>query len=327
MKTWKPKFNHVIAATLVTSAGFGVLVSGRPNAQDQLLRGHHEWVGAVSFTPDGRGIVSGAGNHEITSETKLWNLRTSQADDLRGHTGSVELIAFSPDGAQLATAGYDQTIRLWDVRRGYRPMGMLAGHNGAIRHLAYSADGATLVSAGDDQIVMFWDVASGKERSRLTGYDVLALAPQIGCFATREPGEGKIAIRNLATGEPRGFLEVDNGWTMCATFSPDGQTFAVGGFDRMIGIYQLAAAKPSSSLSGHREYLIAIAFSPDGRWFASASQDRTVKIWDLKTGREKCSLIGHTGPVTSITFAPDSRRLVSGSYDKTIRVWDLAAYH
>ncbi len=325
MKIWKPTPFNMLGAALVTSAGFGALLWGPQDKKNQLLLGHREWVGAVSFTPDGRGIVSGAGNHELSTETKLWNLSSSQARELIGHSGSVEAIAFSPDGTQLATAGYDQTIHLWDVRQGYRAICTLPGHDGAVRLLAYAPDGATLISAGNDNTVRFWDVANGKERSRLQGHDVVALAPRIGCFATREIGKGTIAIRNLATGEACETLEIDNGWVMCAAFSPDGRTFAAGGLNWSVRIYQLAAANRSSLLSGHQDYIIAIAFSPDGRWFASASQDRTVKIWDLKTGQEVRTLVGHIGPVTSVAFAPDGKRLVSGSYDKTIRVWDLEA--
>ena len=256
----------------------------------------------------------------------MWNLSSDRARELIGHTGSVEAIAFSPDGTQLATAGFDQTIRLWDVRQGYKTIGTLPGHDGVIRLLAYATDGRTLVSAGNDHVIKFWDVASAKERRRLEGQDALALAPQRNCFATRESGaKAIITVRDLATGEPREELQAGDCYTMCGAFSADGQMFAAGGFDSGVIVYPLAAASQPTLLTGHQAYIIAVAFSPNGKILASACQDRTVKIWDLRTGRELRTLVGHTGPVTSVAFARDGKRLVSGSYDKTVRVWNLEA--
>ena len=34
---------------------------------------------------------------------------------LREHTGPIRAICFRPDGNQLATAGIDRTIKLWDA--------------------------------------------------------------------------------------------------------------------------------------------------------------------------------------------------------------------
>src|SRR5260370_30411832 len=65
--------------------------------------------------------------------------------ELKGHTALIYHVAFSPDGKLLATAGFDNLIKLWEWPSG-KEVRTLTGHTGPVYCVAFHPNGSTLAS-------------------------------------------------------------------------------------------------------------------------------------------------------------------------------------
>lgn len=111
------------------------------------------------------------------------------------------------------------------------------------------------------------------------------------------------------------------------TFSPDGQTLAVGsGPASRFGDVKLFNTKDGSLIRDfgeiHSDTVLDIAFTPDGQQLASCGADKLVRIFELSSGKQRLALEGHTHHVLSVAWQDSGRVLASASADGTIKIWD-----
>jgi WD40 repeat protein/serine/threonine protein kinase len=112
-----------------------------------------------------------------------------------------------------------------------------------------------------------------------------------------------------------------------ATFSPDGQTVAAGGVDRIVWIWETATGKVTHRLEGHTGTVRDLAFAPDGRLLITVGDDGIGNIWNTTTGKRVTKLVGHDRPLTTVAFSPDGCLIATGGKDEpNVNLWDTAKF-
>ena len=79
---------------------------------------------------------------------------------------AIDDLAANPQLNMAATANFDATVRLWDVRTG-KLLRKVLGHNDSVLGVSFSRDGRFLASAGLEGTVIVTDVATGRPVSTI----------------------------------------------------------------------------------------------------------------------------------------------------------------
>src|SRR5262249_48686770 len=111
---------------------------------------------AVTFTPDGRQIVSGG----IDGKIRFWDTADGHSNEVfQAHTSCVNVLVYSPSERLLASASCDHTVKLWDAAT-HELVATLQPQLKEVMTIAFSPDGSQLAVAGNSPRVQVWDVAS-----------------------------------------------------------------------------------------------------------------------------------------------------------------------
>ncbi|WP_170159610.1 WD40 repeat domain-containing protein [Calidithermus terrae] len=251
------------------------------------LEGHSSKVAQVSFSRDGRQVISRYEGSRVRRFDLATGRYLGEEDQRKMPGGDATFYWMSQDGSLVVTSGeFAATVQVLDTRTG-RQVARIRGYMSTGEGMSFSADNRYLALGSGN--VMVWDLHAGR--------------PTV----------------TLELANP------DDGPVNAVAFTPDGRTLVVGQH-QFFSVWDWATGRQIRRVQvsdSDEDWFGDLAVSPDGKMLAAAYGNQ-VLLFALEEGDTPlATLTGHTAAVSSVAFSPDGSRLVSGSEDGGALVWRL----
>ncbi|MGC3960157.1 MAG: WD40 repeat domain-containing protein [Verrucomicrobiota bacterium] len=276
------------------------------------------------FMPDGNRLVTADLAFPSANNVKLWNLTTEQMIRSFDHR-SLELGLMA--GGQLATAGEDSVVRVWDIETG-QFIRSLEGATSAILGLVTSPTNSLVLAGCFNGQVITWDAITGDVAHQFFHEKLISLVAvpgtnQILCAHS----EKLVRLKNSEIGDNlRVFAGHTTSTTMGVGFSPDSRFVVSGGTEPLTRLWTRSNAAPHIVLPGHGAGTEAATFSPDGTKILTTfgAPVYSAQLWNVQTGVVEREFFGHTGWLLTAVFSPNGQRIATGAQDGMAKLWDVA---
>ncbi|XP_035231872.1 WD repeat-containing protein 48-like isoform X1 [Stegodyphus dumicola] len=255
----------------------------------QSMEHHTDWVNDIVLCCGGKNLISASSDTTV----KVWNAHKGFCmSTLRTHKDYVKALAYAKDREQVASAGLDRAIFLWDVNtltaltasNNTVTTSSLSGNKDSIYSLAMNPPGNVIVSGSTEKVLRVWDPRTCQKLMKLKGHsdNVKALA-------------------------------INRDGTQCLSGSSDGT----------IRLWSLGQQRCVATIRVHDVGVWALQANESFTTAYSGGRDRKIFKIDLRNTEIKALIGEETAPVLKMILTPDSSSLWVATTDSSIKNWSV----
>jgi WD40 repeat protein/serine/threonine protein kinase len=273
--------------SMMATSGGSVGIWGELSLWDPLtgerlltLDGHDDWVGGLSFSPDGDRLASSSDDDTV----KVWD--TTSGDlllTLTDHEDWVNTVDYSPDGATIASVGNDEQSFVWDATSGEVIHQLpLSGPGWSI---AYSPDSALLATGESwiSNLVTIWDLTTGQAVREIDNNDAVSQVHFSidGSQLITAGHDGFIRIWEVETGQLLKEIRASQTFINRMAISLDETIMATVSNSNDVRLWDARSGQRLLTLQGPEEGVSDVEFTPDGKQVVVGGQDGKVYFYVL----------------------------------------------
>ncbi|XP_044727853.1 WD repeat-containing protein 48 homolog [Chrysoperla carnea] len=244
---------------------------------------HTDWVNDIVVCCGGKNLISASADTTV----KVWNApRGFCMSTLRTHKDYVKALAYAREKEQVASAGLDKAIFLWDINtltaltasNNTVTTSSLTGNKESIYSLAMDPRGTIIVSGSTEKVLRVWDPRNCHKKIKLKGHADNVKALQLsndGKQILSASSDGTIKLWCLGEQRCIQTLRVHDGavWSLIAN---DSFTHILsGGRDQQVFLTDLRNPNNSTLVCSEKAPILKLCYTVDQQslWVATSSSD------------------------------------------------------
>ncbi|XP_048249973.1 WD repeat-containing protein 48-like [Haliotis rufescens] len=250
---------------------------------------HTDWVNDIVLCCNGRTLISASSDTTV----KVWNAHKGFCmSTLRTHKDYVKALAYARDREQVASAGLDRAIFLWDVNtltaltasNNTVTTSSLTGNKDSIYSLTMNPPGTVIVSGSTEKVLRVWDPRTCQKLMKLKGHTDNVKA-----------------------------LVLNRDGTQCLSGSSDGT----------IRLWSLGQQRCVATFRVHNEGVWALQANESFSIVYSGGRDRQIWATDIKNPDNRTLICEEKFPVLKLELHTEQPSLWVATTDSSIRNWPI----